>query len=113
MIIPVTLLATRETINVNLAFVYPPIPVRDLDWAASDDDGDETSSVGSGRTMSDAMTNLLEQLEEAAPSRCLCAWCGITLRNGVLPASHGICQLCKFEFESDNPDLIITQKAGL
>lgn len=32
-----------------------------------------------------------------------CAWCGVIIRSGSLPASHGICPPCgvKFQAEAD------------
>lgn len=30
-----------------------------------------------------------------------CAWCGLTLREGRRPISHGICQACKAELDPD------------
>ncbi len=27
-------------------------------------------------------------------SKVICAWCGLLLRDGTLPASHGLCETC-------------------
>ena len=79
-IVAVSLLATRQVINVSVCFDYPPIPIRSMDWSAVDDDTydcsydgeDETghhwtssSPVGHGETQAEAIKDLLEQLEES------------------------------------------------
>jgi hypothetical protein len=48
--------------------VYPPIPVRDFDWRAVDDDTYDGpgSPIGYGRTEAAAIADLLEQIEERA-----------------------------------------------
>jgi hypothetical protein len=33
--------------------------------------------------------------------RVVCAWCGLTIRDGMLPISHGICSKCQKELEDD------------
>jgi len=63
-------------IKVRTTFEYPPIPVRDMDWSAIDDDSydvdcDEdgffsTCPIGHGATEQEAIADLLEQIEEAA-----------------------------------------------
>lgn len=72
----VSLIATREEIAVSTAFEYPPIPCRNMDWSAVDDNSydasyegeDETghhwssSPVGRGATEQEAIEDLLEQL---------------------------------------------------
>jgi len=60
-------------IKVRTTFEYPPIPVRDMDWSAIDDDtydvdcdGDgffSNSPVGRGATEEAAIQDLLEQIE--------------------------------------------------
>jgi len=76
MLIQVTSLATRQTLNVSTNFDYPPIPIRSMDWSAVDDDTydasyegeDETgyhwsaSPSGHGPTQAEAILDLLEQL---------------------------------------------------
>jgi hypothetical protein len=29
------------------------------------------------------------------PLKVVCAWCGVTLRDGVRPISHGMCVCCR------------------
>lgn len=79
MIVPVTSLATRQTLNISTNFDWPPIPVRSMDWSAVDDDTydasyegeDENGShwscspSGHGSTQTEAILDLLEQLEVA------------------------------------------------
>jgi hypothetical protein len=50
---------------------YPPIPVRQFDWSAIDDDtydgaDDSSCPVGHGATEQEAIDDLLEQIEEAS-----------------------------------------------
>ncbi|WP_172430989.1 hypothetical protein [Mameliella alba] len=46
---------------------YPPIPVRGADWCAYDDRrGADASPYGWGATEDEAITDLLEQLEDEA-----------------------------------------------
>ena len=75
----VTILATHETINLSTSFDYPPIPCRSQDWSAIDygsydasyEGEDESGShwtcspSGHGATEAEAITDLLEQLEDA------------------------------------------------
>lgn len=42
-------------------FVYPPIPIRDLDWVAFVE-GDEEGVQGSGETETEALRDLCERL---------------------------------------------------
>lgn len=61
-------------IRIRTEFEYPPIPVRDMDWSAIDEDTydvdcDEdgffsTSPVGRGATEQEAIADLLEQIED-------------------------------------------------
>ncbi len=56
-------------IKVRTSFDYPPIPIRQFDWSAIDDDtydGAEDSHcpIGHGATEQDAIDDLLEQIEE-------------------------------------------------
>ena len=39
----------------------PPIPVRDYDWSALREDGDEDEPIGYGRTEQDAIDDLLDK----------------------------------------------------
>jgi hypothetical protein len=61
--------AAKLGVKVRTDHVFPPIPVRSMDWAAIDDntyDGAEDSRcpVGRGATELEAIEDLLEQLEE-------------------------------------------------
>ena len=50
--------------NIRTWHEYPPIPVRDFDYGAVDDDMyDEGGPIGWGRTPEEAIADLLEQLE--------------------------------------------------
>ena len=51
--------------KIKTYFEYPPIPVRDFDWIAYDDDTyDEGSIIGRGRTEQDAIDDLLDQIAD-------------------------------------------------
>lgn len=39
----------------------------------------------------------VDALQADLPMRIVCAWCGVELREGRSPASHGICQRCASE----------------
>ena len=62
--------------KIRTSFDYPPIPVRNFDWSAIDEDTYDvdcdqdgyfsTSPVGHGRTEAEAIADLMEQLEETA-----------------------------------------------
>lgn len=30
-------------------------------------------------------------------AKCVCSWCGVTVREGALPVNHGICQACELQ----------------
>ena len=67
---------TINGIKVRTTFEYPPIPVRDMDWSAIDDDTYDcdcdqdgffsTSPIGRGSTEQEAIQDLMDQLEEAS-----------------------------------------------
>jgi hypothetical protein len=73
---PLSLLATREVIDLHTSFDYPPIPFRGFDWSAIDSniyDADYDYERGSyvsncahghGATEQEAIEDLLDQLEE-------------------------------------------------
>ena len=44
-------------------YVYPPIPMRDFDWRAYDQDNPEYSIYGWGKTEEEAINDLLESVE--------------------------------------------------
>jgi hypothetical protein len=57
--------------KIRTEFIFPPIPVRDFDWTAVDDDtydgapdSKTRNQIGYGRTEEEAIKNLLEILEE-------------------------------------------------
>lgn len=45
-------------------FVYPPIPVRNMDWCAVLDGYEPNDPMGTGETEIEAIQDLLEQLSE-------------------------------------------------
>jgi hypothetical protein len=50
---------------IKTSYVYPPIPIRNMDWAAWDDRlGGDCSPYGRGRTEEEAVADLLEQMEQ-------------------------------------------------
>jgi hypothetical protein len=56
--------------KIRTEFVYPPIPIRSMDWSAVDDDtydGAEDSHcpIGRGATEQEAIDDLKSQLEDA------------------------------------------------
>ena len=57
--------------KIKTNYEYPPIPIRDFDWSAVDDDtydGAEDSHcpIGWGRTEEEAIADLMQQLLENA-----------------------------------------------
>lgn len=61
----------RQDMKIRTHFAPPPIPFRQFDWTAIDDDsydGAEDSKtrnqIGYGRTEQEAIADLLEQIEE-------------------------------------------------
>lgn len=53
--------------KIRTELVYPPIPMRDYDWSAVDDqtyDGDPSQPIGRGRTEWAAIDDLMEQMDE-------------------------------------------------
>lgn len=61
-----------KVLKIRTNFEYPPIPIRDYDWSAIDDntyDGapDSHCPIGRGRTEAQAIEDLLEQLEYDGP----------------------------------------------
>jgi len=47
-------------------FIYPPIPTRNFDWQATDDNYEPGCPIGYGRTEQEAIDDLREQMEERA-----------------------------------------------
>lgn len=61
-----------KVLKIRTNFEYPPIPIRDYDWSAIDDDTydgapDSHCPIGRGRTEAQAIADLLEQLEYDGP----------------------------------------------
>lgn len=52
--------------NIKTSFDYPPIPIRQFDWSAIDDNYDLGSPIGHGATEQEAIQDLLDQIEERA-----------------------------------------------
>jgi len=54
----------QEATNVKIvtAFVYPPIPIRNMDWCATTDDYEPGCPMGNGATEAEAIADLKEQL---------------------------------------------------
>lgn len=51
--------------KIRTEFVYPPIPIRQFDWSAVDDDTYEPGCpIGTGATELEAVKDLMQQLED-------------------------------------------------
>lgn len=51
--------------KIRTEYVYPPIPIRDHDWSAVDDDTYEPGCpIGWGRTEEEAIADLMAQIED-------------------------------------------------
>jgi len=51
--------------RIKTNFDYPPIPIRDYDWSAWDDETyDEGCLVGHGKTEQEAIDDLIEQIKD-------------------------------------------------
>lgn len=53
--------------KIRTTHVYPPIPIRDFDWSAVDDDtygGEPSDPIGWGKTEQEAIDDLMAQIEE-------------------------------------------------
>lgn len=63
---------TVNGIKLRTDFIYPPIPIRSHDWSAVADDydgaDDSNCPIGYGTTEQEAITDLIEQIEDAAES---------------------------------------------
>lgn len=76
----VSILSTREEICLSTNFVYPPIPIRSMDWSCVDDNTYDASYEGEdenghhwsaapsghGATEQEAIADFLERIEESA-----------------------------------------------
>lgn len=51
--------------KIKTSYIYPPIPIRQFDWSAIDDDtyDGEGCPVGYGATEAEAINDLKEQLD--------------------------------------------------
>jgi hypothetical protein len=58
-----------DTVKIKTEYVYPPIPLRQFDWSAIDDDTYDGPGcpIGAGATEAEAIADLLEQIEERKP----------------------------------------------
>lgn len=69
----VSLVATRQEIVLSTVCVCPPIPIRNFDWFACDDNtydgGDEHPVSGEGRTEQEAIDCLFDRLLEESDTR--------------------------------------------
>ena len=50
--------------EIETAFIFPPIPMRGMDWQATRKGYDEGDLIGRGATKQEAIDNLLEQEDE-------------------------------------------------
>lgn len=48
--------------------VFPPIPMRQFDWCAHDEDYEDRGIVGWGRTEAEAIADYLTQVSDDLPS---------------------------------------------
>jgi hypothetical protein len=53
--------------DIELSFIYPPIPDRSCDWQATRKGYDEGEPIGRGRTPAIALADLLEQEMDREP----------------------------------------------
>jgi hypothetical protein len=52
--------------RIKTSHVYPPIPIRDFDWCAWDDEVGEDSPTGYGKTEQEAIDNLFYEIEQVS-----------------------------------------------
>jgi hypothetical protein len=52
--------------NIKTEYVYPPIPVRDLDWQACVEGWEPGDPIGVGATEKAAIADLMDQMGEIA-----------------------------------------------
>ena len=48
-------------------FVYPPIPIRDFDWCAHDDNYEPGCLIGWGKTEEEAIADFKSLVEDETP----------------------------------------------
>jgi hypothetical protein len=85
--------------NIKTIFVHPPIPNRDFDWSAIDDETYDGpgSPIGQGPTEEAAIADLLEQLEVECPH---CQWDHVSAPRLMKNPEAGMflqCQACGWE----------------
>lgn len=56
---------TKTEFEIKTEFVYPPIPIRFMDWRAWQDGREEYGPYGTGTTEQEAIDDLLSQLDES------------------------------------------------
>lgn len=62
----VELAAAHDGVMIYTSNTFPPIPARQFDWAAWDDNlGADSSPIGRGATEAQAIADFMEQMEEA------------------------------------------------
>ena len=47
-----------------------------------------------GETPVDARQSILVEREADHPMKSICSWCGVLIRDGREPISHGMCDAC-------------------
>ena len=62
----VSLIETRQEIELITEFVFPPVPFRNHDWFAIDGNTYDASPSGHGSTEQDAIDSLFDGLLETA-----------------------------------------------
>jgi hypothetical protein len=66
----VSIAAAHDGVKIRTSCDCPPIPMRQFDWSAWDDNlGADCSPIGRGKTEQEAIDDLTEQLAERAGSR--------------------------------------------
>ena len=58
------LLCAMSGYRITTSYDPKPIPVRDFDWIATDDNYEPGCPIGYGKTETEAVADLLEQLEK-------------------------------------------------
>jgi len=83
---------------VKTSFEYPPIPIRQFDWAAIDDrsyGGDPSDPIGRGATEQEAIDDLLDQV-------CMARGADIDHNNGCIACAAEVGIACRAT-ESNQP----------
>lgn len=79
--------------KIKTIYVYPPIPIRDFDWAAYDADTYDgvSGKVGFGATKEQAIRELEEILRQDADAEEVCRLGDCCPRCGEEICKHGVC----------------------